>query len=158
MDGQCTCGEVRYRLEDHPLFVHCCHCTWCQRETGSAFAVNALIETANLTQLAGAPQMVMTPSLSGDGQLVARCPTCHVALWSHYPGAGPRFAFVRVGTLGDPAALPPDIHIFTASKQALGNAPSGRGRDAGILPTRGLLARNQPGASSARTGRLTRNA
>jgi hypothetical protein len=117
MEGRCTCGEVRYRLRDRPLFVHACHCTWCQRETGTAFALNAMIETDLVEHLAGAVQEVVTPSNSGKGQTIARCPACHVALWSHYAGAGRKVAFVRVGTLDAPAACPPDIHIFTATKQ-----------------------------------------
>jgi hypothetical protein len=116
-DGGCDCRFIRYRLARAPLFVHCCHCRWCQRESGSAFALNALIETACVERLHGEPEMVMTPSASGKGQDFARCPRCRVALWSHYPGAGPLFAFVRVGTLDDPDRLPPDIHIFTMSKQ-----------------------------------------
>lgn len=116
MQGRCTCGAVRYRLTDRPLFTHCCHCSWCQRETGSAFALNAMIETACL-QSEGAVERVMTPSASGKGQEIARCPACRVALWSHYAGAGRRVAFVRVGTLDDPAACPPDIHIFTTTRQ-----------------------------------------
>lgn len=116
MEGHCTCGEVRYRLDDTPLFTHCCHCTWCQRETGAAFALNAMIETAKLTVLAGRPVEVTIPSASGKGQTVLRCPTCQVALWSHYAGAGTAMAFVRVGTLDNPGALPPDIHIFTSTK------------------------------------------
>ena len=116
-DGGCDCRAVRYRLHARPLFVHCCHCRWCQRESGSAFALNALIESDRLEVLAGAPERVDTPSASGRGQLIARCPTCRVALWSHYAGAGRLASFVRVGTLDDPDAMPPDIHIFTASKQ-----------------------------------------
>jgi hypothetical protein len=99
------------------MFVHCCHCRWCQRETGSAFVLNALIETECVELTHGKPEMVMTPSASGNGQNIARCPECRVALWSHYPGAGPKFAFVRVGTLDNPDRFPPDIHIFTMSKQ-----------------------------------------
>lgn len=115
-EGACTCGDIEYRLTSAPLFVHCCHCTWCQRESGSAFALNALIETARLQRLHGEPVMVNTPSNSGKGQQVARCPRCHVALWSHYAGAGEAFAFVRVGTLRQPDRLPPDIHIFTSTR------------------------------------------
>jgi hypothetical protein len=116
-EGRCTCGEVRYRLLDKPLFTHACHCRWCQRETGSAFVMNALIEATNVELLEGTPDEVKTPSESGAGQLIYRCPTCKVALWSVYSGAGPAFRFVRVGTLEDPDAFPPDIHIFTESKQ-----------------------------------------
>jgi hypothetical protein len=117
MDGGCTCRAVRYRLKSRPMFVHCCHCRWCQRETGAAFALNAMIEADRVETLAGSPEIVLTPTLSGKGQKIARCPTCRVALWSNYAGAGDKVRFVRVGTLDDPDALPPDIHIFTASKQ-----------------------------------------
>ena len=117
MDGGCTCRAVRYRLTSKPLFVHCCHCRWCQRESGSAFAINAMIEAERVVLLNGTPEIVRTPSLSGRGQKIARCPVCRVAVWSNYPGAGDAVRFVRVGTLDDPDALPPDIHIFTMSKQ-----------------------------------------
>ena len=116
-DGGCDCAGVRYRLHARPLFVHCCHCRWCQRESGSAFALNAVIESSCLTLRQGVPQRVDTPSASGAGQVVLRCPRCLLALWSHYAGAGPLLSFVRVGTLDEPDRWPPDIHIFTASKQ-----------------------------------------
>ena len=114
--GGCACGEVRYRLISPPMFVHCCHCTCCQTETGSAFAVNALIEPDRVELLAGSPEAVLTPSESGKGQLIHRCPDCRVALWSNYGGAGDRIRFVRVGTLDEPGRLPPDVHIYTRSK------------------------------------------
>jgi hypothetical protein len=116
-DGGCTCRAVRYRMTSAPLFVHCCHCRWCQRETGASFALNALIESDRVQLLSGEVSMIRTPSESGLGQQIARCPHCYVALWSHYAGAGPAVSFVRVGTLDHPDALPPDIHIFTATKQ-----------------------------------------
>ena len=125
MDGGCTCREVRFRLETAPLFVHCCHCTWCQRETGSAFVLNAMIETDRVALLQGAPELVLTPSASGKGQKIARCPTCRVAVWSHYSGAGDAIRFVRVGTLDRPGDVPPDIHIFTATKQPWVQLPAG---------------------------------
>jgi len=117
LDGGCTCGFVRFRMTTSPLFVHCCHCRWCQRETGSAFALNAMIESDRVQLLTGRVEVVDTPSNSGKGQHIVRCPTCHIAVWSHYAGAGDAMSFVRVGTLDDPDRLPPDIHIFTSSKQ-----------------------------------------
>jgi hypothetical protein len=117
IEGKCTCGRVRYRLTSKPLFVHCCHCRWCQRETGASFALNAMIESDRVLLLEGEPEIVNTPSNSGKGQKIARCPVCRVALWSNYAGAGDAVRFVRVGTLEEPDRLPPDIHIFTASKQ-----------------------------------------
>lgn len=125
MDGRCVCGEVRYRLKAEPIVTHCCHCSWCQRETGSAFALNAVVETANVEVLAGQPELVHTPSASGKGQKIVRCPTCRIALWSHYPGAGPNLSFVRVGTLETPDAVPPDIHIYASSKQPWVTLPEG---------------------------------
>jgi hypothetical protein len=100
-----------------PLFTHCCHCRWCQRETGASFALNAMIETERVDVVAGTVDLVLTPSASGRGQKIARCPRCRVAVWSHYAGAGDAVAFVRVGTLDDPDRFPPDIHIFTMSRQ-----------------------------------------
>jgi len=117
LEGGCSCGEVRYSISGNPLFVHCCHCRWCQRESGAAFALNAMIETDRVRVLKGKPEQVDTPSASGKGQKFLRCPTCKVALWSHYAGAGEKVSFVRVGTLDTPDVLPPDIHIFTESKQ-----------------------------------------
>jgi hypothetical protein len=117
LEGGCTCRAVRYRMTSAPLFVHCCHCRWCQRETGSAFVLNAMNESDRLERLQGEAELVDTPSASGAGQLIARCPHCKVALWSHYAGAGRAVSFVRVGTLDEPDRLPPDIHIFTMSKQ-----------------------------------------
>jgi len=115
--GKCTCGFVRYRMTSRPLFVNCCHCTWCQRETGSAFAINAMIEADRVEVIAGEPVRIDTPSNSGKGQKITRCPKCHVALWSNYAGAGEAVRFVRVGTLEEPGRMPPDIHIFTSTKQ-----------------------------------------
>jgi len=116
-DGGCTCGHVRYRMMSKPLFVHCCHCRWCQRETGAAFALNAMIEAERVQLLQGDVAVIDIPSNSGKGQRVSRCPTCKIAVWSTYYGAGDIIRFVRVGTLDEPSSLPPDIHIYTASKQ-----------------------------------------
>ncbi|ANY19965.1 Glutathione-dependent formaldehyde-activating enzyme [Tsuneonella dongtanensis] len=124
-EGGCDCGKVRYRLTDDPMVVHCCHCRWCQRGSGSAFALNAVIETERLEVLAGEPERTDNPSASGKGQPIFRCPDCRIALWSHYGGVGDRGAFVRVGTLDDPDAFPPNVHIFTGSKQPWVVIPEG---------------------------------
>jgi hypothetical protein len=125
IEGGCACGTVRYRLTSKPIFVNCCHCRWCQRESGAAFALNAMIEADRVVLLKGVPMMVATPSASGNGQTFARCPTCRVALWSNYAGAGDAVRFVRVGTLDQPDRVPPDIHIYTASKQPWVAIPEG---------------------------------
>jgi len=116
LDGGCDCRHVRYRMTTRPLIVHCCHCSWCQRESGAAFALNAMIEADRVRLLSGEVRLVDTPSASGEGQKIARCPRCLIALWSHYAGAGPILSFVRVGTLDEPDRLPPEIHIFTSGR------------------------------------------
>lgn len=125
LEGGCTCHSVRFRVTAKPLFVHCCHCRWCQRESGSAFALNAMVEASHVELLKGSPVAIDIPSNSGKGQKVTRCPECQIALWSNYAGAGEAVRFVRVGTLDDPDAMPPDIHIFTDSKQPWVVLPEG---------------------------------
>ncbi|MCW3847214.1 GFA family protein [Sphingomonas sp. LB-2] len=124
IEGRCACGTVSYKLTAEPMIVHCCHCSWCQRETGSAFVLNAVVERSAV-EVSGEPELVMTPSASGKGQEIARCPACRVALWSHYPGAGRKAAFLRVGAMAEPDACPPDVHIFTSTKQNWVALPEG---------------------------------
>ena len=125
LEGGCDCRHIRYRMATPPLFVHCCHCRWCQRETGASFALNAMIEANRVSALGAEPELINTPSESGKDQKIARCPHCRIAVWSNYAGAGPLLKFVRVGTLDNPDLLPPDIHIFTASKQPWVVLPAG---------------------------------
>jgi len=125
-DGGCTCRHVRYRMTGRPLFVHACHCSWCQRETGTAFALNAMIEADRVELLGdGQPELVDTPSASGKGQKIWRCPKCRVAVWSNYSGSGDAVRFLRVGTLDAGHGIEPDIHIFTSSKQSWLELPAG---------------------------------
>lgn len=124
VSGACCCGAVRYRLLAEPMFVHCCHCTDCQRHTGSAFVINAMIETDRIEILAGAPEPVSMPTESGRPHDIYRCPTCKVAVWSDY-GRRPKLRFVRVGTLDRPHSIQPDVHIFTRSKVPWIRLPDG---------------------------------
>jgi hypothetical protein len=113
-EGGCSCGAIRYRLTSEPLVTHCCHCLNCQRQTGSAFVINLLIEANRVELLAGTPQAVDVPRDDGSSQQVFRCPTCQVAVFSNY--GRPEVRFVRGGTLDDPTAVAPDVHIYTRSK------------------------------------------
>jgi hypothetical protein len=113
-EGGCACGAVRYRLSSDPLFTHCCHCLNCQRQTGSAFVINLLIEADRVELLAGDPQPVDVPRDDGSKQRIFRCPTCQVAVSSEY--GRPEVRFVRAGTLDEPRRVQPDVHIFTRSK------------------------------------------
>ena len=123
--GGCQCGSLRYEMRVEPLIVHCCHCRTCQRETGSAFAVNAVVEASEVAILSGTVEPVATPSFSGRGTIMHRCPVCRVAVFTTYPGSGPGIHFVRVGTFDEPERFPPDIHIFTATKQPWVALPEG---------------------------------
>jgi hypothetical protein len=113
-EGGCSCGAVRYRLASDPMFVHCCHCLNCQRQTGSAFVINLLIEADRVEFLEGEPEPVEVPRDDGSKQRVFRCPDCQVAIYSEY--GRPEVRFVRAGTLDDPSSVAPDVHIFTRSK------------------------------------------
>jgi hypothetical protein len=122
-EGGCACGAVRYRLSSEPLFVHCCHCLNCQRQTGSAFAINLLIEAERVEILAEAPQPVDVPRDDGSVQRIFRCPRCQVAVFSEY--GRPEVWFVRGGTLDDPTHVTPDVHIYTRSKVGWVTLPEG---------------------------------
>jgi hypothetical protein len=113
-EGGCACGSVRYRLTSDPLFTHCCHCLDCQRQTGSAFVINLMIEADRVELLAGVPQPVAVPREDGSKQRIFRCPTCQVAVFSEY--GRPELRYVRGGTLDQPSGVTPDVHIFARSK------------------------------------------
>src|ERR1700677_905684 len=98
MEGGCACGQVRYRLRSTPLIVHCCHCKDCQRQTGSAFVLNALVETDRVDLLSAQTPLLRMPTDSGKPHYFSRCPACGTAAWSHYGGFTAR-TFLRVGTL-----------------------------------------------------------
>lgn len=137
-EGGCSCGAVRYRICATALFIHCCHCTKCQTESGSAFAVNALVETSAIELVAGDPVEVPVPAESGSDQLIMRCPTCSTALWGHYPGLGTHLAFVRAGTLGTRATIEPDVHVYTRSKLPWIELPESAAAFEGYYPMKEL--------------------
>ncbi|ORY60651.1 glutathione-dependent formaldehyde-activating protein [Pseudomassariella vexata] len=118
--GVCACRQIRYEFSKRPIYVHCCHCRYCQRETGAPFALNAMYEadSVKLTNPDMKPEIICTPTASGNPQSIARCPSCKVAVWSHYGShGGDLISFVRIGTLDEPDLFPPDMHIYTASQQ-----------------------------------------
>jgi hypothetical protein len=116
-DGGCACGGLRYRMEREPLFVHACHCTRCQRETGGPFAHHAMLEFSAMTLLQGKPDFVKVPTDSGNTHWVARCPQCRTALWNEHGSRRAVTRYVRVGTLDEPGRFAPQAHIFVRSRQ-----------------------------------------
>jgi hypothetical protein len=122
-EGGCACGALRYRLASEPMFIHCCHCLNCQRQTGSAFVINLLIEADRVQILTGTTREVDVPRDDGSMQRIFRCPHCQVAVFSEYGSRKVRF--VRGGTLDDPTDITPDVHIFTRSKVGWLTLPQG---------------------------------
>ena len=112
LDGGCTCAKIRFRLEVAPIITHCCHCRNCQKASGSAFSINAMIESEHLTVLEGTPERFR----GTDSQEVARCAACGLTLWSQHPHFGEAIAFVGVGVLDQGERLAPEAHYFTRSK------------------------------------------
>lgn len=124
LQGGCACGAVRYRLASGPMFVHCCHCSDCQRQVGSAFVINALIETDRIEMLSGELAPTAMPTDSGRPHIVYRCTACGTTIKSDY-GDRKVLSFLRATTLDDRAALAPDVHIFTRSKLPWVRFPEG---------------------------------
>jgi hypothetical protein len=124
LEGGCACGSVRYRLASAPMFVHCCHCRDCQRQTGSAFVLNALIEADRVRLVSGDVYGAEVPTDSGRPHVIYRCRSCKIAVWSNYGGVD-KLRFVRIGTLDEPAVLTPDVHIYVRSKLPWVKLPEG---------------------------------
>jgi hypothetical protein len=148
-EGGCACGAVRYHLGSDPLFVHCCHCLNCQRQTGSAFVINLLIEADRVELLAGDPQPVDVPRDDGTVQSIFRCPACQVAVFSTY--SHPAVWFIRGGTLDEPASVAPDVHIYTRTRLAWVEIPGSQPAFEVYYDQRALW----PAASRERLARLT---
>jgi hypothetical protein len=110
-EGGCECGAVRYRMTDDPIFVNCCHCRQCQKITGSAFAINGMIEADRLEILEGENKLA-----SDGGQ--ARCSSCDTFLWGSHRMFGDSIRFVRLGTLDQAEQLTPDAHFYIRSKHS----------------------------------------
>lgn len=144
-EGGCACGALRYRLASQPMFIHCCHCLNCQRQTGSAFVVNLLIEVNRVELLAGVPEPVDAPRDDGSAQRIFRCPACQVAIFSEY--GPPAVRFVRGGTLDDPTDIAPDVHIYTRSKVGWVTLPEERRRSRRTTTTRSSGPRRACAAS-----------
>ena len=116
--GGCLCGDTRFEILGPPMIVHACHCTHCQRRSGVPFVVNLWIEDSLVNVLSGTPvkhgEVVSEQGQSSEGWA---CQKCGFGLWTVYHAARKGSIFLRAGTLDDPSEFPPDVHIFTRSKQ-----------------------------------------
>ncbi len=125
LEGGCACGAIRYALTASPLIVHACHCLDCQRLTGSAFVINVWIERRFVKVASPAPKSFRLAGGTGQHHDVFFCSSCGTYLWSRYQIAPGDALFVRAGTLDTPAAVRPDVHIFTRSKLPWLELPEG---------------------------------
>ena len=121
MSGGCQCGKVRFRMESAPIITHCCHCRSCQKVSGSALRINALIEADRLTIIDGEPELYQ----GAESQKALQCPACRFALWTFHPNMGEKVAFVEVGLLDEGECLPPEAHYFIRSKHPWVTLPAG---------------------------------
>ncbi|MCJ8191883.1 GFA family protein [Sphingomicrobium aestuariivivum] len=112
--GRCACGKVEVEVTGAPIITHACHCSYCQRESGSAFGLNCLYEAGRVA-ITGPVETVVTGSESGKDQWILRCKHCHVAVSGHYHHTREKIHFVRAGVLGD-RTVRPDCHIHASAK------------------------------------------
>lgn len=125
MPGGCACGAIRYRVTEKPLIVHACHCRDCQRNTGSAFVINLWIERKFVAADYSLLKTYRLTAGTGQPHDIYYCPNCGTRLWSHYHASPGETLLLRAGTLDDPAAIAPDVHIFTRSKLPWVQLPPG---------------------------------
>ena len=111
------CGE--------PIFVNNCHCSQCQKQTGSTSVVNMFYEAEYLTQLSGDTSRHVVKAGSGGDHVIVRCAQCGTAMWSHYPRLGEFAAGIRAGTLDDPASVTPDAAIYVSERMPWVTLPEG---------------------------------
>ena len=111
LTGACLCGEVRFVVSAVPRGLIYCHCTRCQRRTGTAFSVSAVAQPRSVAVIAGQEHIRTYEPASGfHKQFCARCGS---QLFAVDPGDGDVRA-VRLGTLDDPPELPILGHQFVA--------------------------------------------
>lgn len=118
--GGCHCAAVRYRILTAPLFCYACHCIDCQKDTGSAFALHAVIEAFNIKVISETRPKLLTliqdPSKPQAKSRHSLCPKCGTVLWGNDPQWDHAVSNVRIGTLDFPGIMEPDMHMFVGSK------------------------------------------
>lgn len=113
--GRCLCGEISYQIIDKPLFTHACHCTDCQKVTGSAFGLSMFILRQDFQMLSGTPTVAHPPQQYGVAAIYA-CGDCGCAIYRTHSYLD-KFVFPFPGTFDDTTWVKPQAHIYTRSKQ-----------------------------------------
>tara|TARA_Y100001934_G_C12157277_1_gene680227 strand:+ start:280 stop:783 length:504 start_codon:yes stop_codon:yes gene_type:complete len=116
--GGCECGDTRYQFVGEPLFIHACHCTLCQRITGSAFQISMLMTKSQFSLSKGQPAVWHLKADSGNVRPVFFCERCGCQLYGDAPGRGPEIMWIQSGTLDDTTWFSPRAHIWTSSMQS----------------------------------------
>jgi hypothetical protein len=112
--GGCLCGGVRYRFTGEPLAYYACHCTDCQRQTGSAFGLSMIVHREAVEVLRGEPRLFEVSMPDGRTKRGRCCPECPVRLWGE-PVKLPQLLILRPGTFDDPGVHEPFGDIWTQS-------------------------------------------
>jgi hypothetical protein len=114
--GSCNCQSVQYTITDAPLFTHLCHCTKCQKRTGSAFVLNIMVFVNDIALTSAAPESYTTITDSGSELTTFACSSCRDILYHTHPEFA-RIVMIAGGTVDDPGWIKPQAHIFVRSKQ-----------------------------------------
>lgn len=112
--GRCACGAIEYRINAEPLTFYICHCTDCQKLSGSAYGLSMPVLEETLEVLKGAAAKSSFETSAGKSKTVYQCPECFTRLWADPPGV-PGVLLIRPGALENAADLVPVAHTFTDS-------------------------------------------
>ena len=151
--GGCLCGAIRYEITQPPLVTYTCHCTVCQRLTGSAFS-SALVVPAEACRFRGRAAVLPAHRRQRPcGDPVGLCGVRHLALQRREARTAPpgTFVAVRAGTLDDTSWLRPTAHFWTRSAQPWVTLPEGDTRFE-TQPADGLAWLHSARADQRRSG------
>lgn len=116
MVGGCLCGSTRYEIAAEPTLIYACHCSDCQKATGSAFVLAMRVPPGRIVCTQGGAKPYVRARADGRKRSVFRCPHCLTALWSENVEPS-KYVTVYAGTLDDSARLPPPAHVWTQDAQ-----------------------------------------
>jgi hypothetical protein len=122
--GRCNCGAVRYTLASSPLTVAACHCTQCRRQSGAAYSVNLIVRASAMEVVGDLASWEDSDTESGAPLSREHCGKCGSPIRS-VPSASPKLIAVKSGTLDDPSAFAPAMHIWVQSKLPWVTIPDG---------------------------------
>jgi len=123
LTGGCQCRAVRYAITEPPLTLYACHCTDCQKQSASAFALSMVVPRSAMAVIAGEPREWVRRNEAGRLSSCMFCGNCGARLF-HNPHANTQVTIVKPGTLDDTSWLHPVGHIWTRSAQTWFDIPA----------------------------------